>query len=228
MKYNQILEGTFSKRVNRFIAEVHINGQVERVHVKNTGRLKELFIEGARVILEDSNNPNRKTKYSLIAVEKEGRWVNIDSQAPNKVAYEAVQLHQIKEIPENVQVKREVTFGNSRFDLYFEGNEKGFMEVKGVTLEVDGIARFPDAPTTRGTKHIYELIKATEVGYIGMILFLIQINGCTCFKPNRDTDPNFCDALLEAKERGVKIIAYDTIVTADGMVINKPVPIDLI
>lgn len=229
MKYKKIINGTFLKRLNRFIAEVFINGKLERVHVKNTGRLKELFIEEANVILEESNNPNRKTKYSLIAVEKNGRWVNIDSQAPNKVALESVKLNQVKEVPENSFVKQEVPFGDSRFDLYFESkDEKGFIEVKGVTLEEDGVAMFPDAPTTRGTKHIYELIKATEKGYIGIILFIIQLDGCKVFMPNRKTDPNFCDALLEAEKRGVKIVAYDTIVRKNEMILNNPIPVQLI
>lgn len=229
MEYGQIVQGTFSKRINRFIAEVCIHGELERVHVKNTGRLKELFINGANVMLEVGNNPNRKTKYSLIAIEKNGKWVNIDSQAPNKVALEAVKQHKVKELPKTILVKQEVSFGHSRFDLYFESlNAKGFIEVKGVTLEENGVASFPDAPTTRGTKHIYELINAVEQGYVGVILFIIQMGGCTVFTPNRKTDPAFCDALLEAQKCGVQIVVYDTIVKENGMLLHKPVPIKLI
>lgn len=229
MEYGKIVQGKFSKRINRFIAEVFINRELQRVHVKNTGRLKELFINGANVLLEEGDNPNRKTKYSLIAIEKNEKWVNIDSQAPNKVAFEAVKQNKVKEIPENTLVKQEVTFGNSRFDLYFEGVDvKGFIEVKGVTLEENGVASFPDAPTTRGTKHIYELISAVNKGYVGIILFIIQMEGCTVFTPNRKTDPAFCEALLEAQECGVQIFAYDTIVKENGMFLNKAVPIKLI
>lgn len=229
MKYGDIIEGKFLKRINRFIAEVEINETIEKVHVKNTGRLKELFVQGATCILEIGNNPNRKTKYSLIAIEKNGRWVNIDSQAPNKVGFEAIQLNKIKEIPNATYVKQEVPFGQSRFDLFFESKEqKGFIEVKGVTLEENGVASFPDAPTTRGTKHIYELIKAVETGYVGIILFIIQLEGCTVFKPNRKTDPDFCDALLEAHKRGVKIVAYDTLVRENEMILHQPIPVQLI
>lgn len=229
MEYGKIIQGKFIKRRNRFIAEVLINENIETVHVKNTGRLKELFVEGANVLLEEGNNPNRKTKYSLIAIEKNGKLVNIDSQAPNKVAFESVKLNKLNEIPKTTVVKQEVTYGKSRFDLYFESKEgRGFIEVKGVTLEENGVASFPDAPTTRGTKHIYELIKATKEGYVGIILFIIQLEGCKVFIPNRKTDPNFCDALLEAEKSGVKIVAYDTIVKDNGMVLNKRIPIQLI
>ena len=189
MKYNTTQNGIFQK-VNRFIAEVIINEKVEKVHVKNTGRLKELLMPGAKVVLESSNNPNRKTKYSLIAVQKEaGNWVNIDSQAPNQVAYNAILEGKIRELGEVQQLKREVSYGHSRFDLYFETkHDKGFIEVKGVTLEKNGIAMFPDAPTTRGTKHILELVEAVKEGYRAAILFIVQMKGTKAFTPNRQMD----------------------------------------
>lgn len=229
MKYGKIVCGKFQKRLNRFIAEVIINDKLEKVHVKNTGRLKELLQPNVDVLLEESNNPNRKTKYSLIATRKENRWVNIDSQAPNVVAFEAIKKGKIHEIGTAQTVKKEVTFGSSRFDLYIEKeDEKGFIEVKGVTLEIDGLAKFPDAPTSRGTKHIYELIKAVKEGYKGTILFIIQMEGCYTFTPNKETDPAFSDALIEASKNGVKILAYDTVVNDEGeMIIGKPIPVEL-
>ncbi|MBM7609093.1 sugar fermentation stimulation protein A [Lysinibacillus composti] len=229
MKYEKIVHGQFDQRINRFIAEVTIDGGKERVHVKNTGRLKELFLPGADVLLEETNNPNRKTKYSLTAVMKQGRWVNIDSQAPNKVAFEAVRNGKIAEIGEVTAIKREVTYGASRFDLYFEqGDQKGFIEVKGVTLEKEGIAMFPDAPTTRGTKHVLELAKAVEEGYKCAILLVVQLKGCQEFVPNRETDPAFADALLQASEAGVQILAYDSVVTEDGLVLDQAIPVNLV
>lgn len=184
MKYGEIIQGQFSKRINRFIAEVFIEGVKERVHIKNTGRLKELFIPEADVLLERSNNPDRKTKFSLVAVDKNGQWVNIDSQAPNKVAFEALQNGKISEFGLVNTIKREVTYGASRFDLYFEqGEQRGFIEVKGVTLERDGVCSFPDAPTTRGTKHVLELVKAVQEGYTCAILLVVQLKGCQYFVP---------------------------------------------
>ncbi|MGE7666604.1 DNA/RNA nuclease SfsA [Ureibacillus composti] len=228
MKYEKIVHGQFDQRINRFIAEVTIDGVKERVHVKNTGRLKELFLPGADVLLEETNNPNRKTKYSLTAVMKQGRWVNIDSQAPNKVAFDAVRDGKISEIGEVTTLKREVTYGASRFDLYFEqGDQKGFIEVKGVTLEKEGIAMFPDAPTTRGTKHVLELAKAVKEGYKCAILLVVQLKGCLEFVPNRETDPAFADALMQAAEAGVQILAYDTVVTKDGLVLDQAIPVNL-
>ena len=178
-----MVRGIFYQRLNRFVAEVYIDGQKEKVHVKNTGRLKELLIQNVEVLLEESNDPNRKTKYSLIAVKKGERWVNIDSQAPNTVAYEAILDGKIAEIGTVQKLKKEVKYGDSRFDLYFETQEeRGFIEVKGVTLEKDGVAVFPDAPTSRGTKHVLELMKAVEEGYKGIVLFIIQMEGCRFFE----------------------------------------------
>ncbi|HCG4535985.1 DNA/RNA nuclease SfsA [Ureibacillus chungkukjangi] len=228
MKYGEIIRGQFCKRMNRFIAEVIIEDQIERVHIKNTGRLKELFLPDADVLLERSKNPERKTKFSLIAVNKQGQWVNIDSQAPNKVAFEALLEGKISELGNVSTLKREVTYGASRFDLYFEqGEQKGFIEVKGVTLERDGIAMFPDAPTTRGTKHVLELAKAVQEGYSCTILLVVQLKGCEYFVPNRETDPKFADALLFAAQAGVQILAYDTIVKEDEMILNRAIPVHL-
>lgn len=229
VKYGEIVRGIFEKRINRFISEVYIDGVKMQVHVKNTGRLKELFQPGAEVLLESTNNPNRKTKYSLIAVLKENNWVNIDSQAPNAVAFDAVKEGKVAEIGEVDFLKREVTYGASRFDLYFKQvDEEGFIEVKGVTLENEGIVMFPDAPTTRGTKHVLELADAAEKGYRCAILFVVQLKGCRKFVPNRKMDPAFANALLKAADAGVQILAYDTIVTEDGMVLDSAVPVELI
>lgn len=228
MDYKTIKRGTFHERLNRFVAEVSVDGQKEKVHVKNTGRLKELLIPDADIILEESSHSNRKTKYSIIAVKKENRWVNIDSQAPNMVAYEALLEGKIEEIGAVQQLKKEVKFGESRFDIYFETTgEKGFIEVKGVTLEKDGVAMFPDAPTSRGTKHLFELAKAVKEGYKGIILFIIQMEGCLRFAPNQKTDPTFADALRQVSTQGVQILAYETKVNEQSMVIGKRIPVKL-
>lgn len=210
------------------MAEVIIEEKKEIVHVKNTGRLKELLLPNVEVLLEESNQPKRKTKYSLIAVKKHNRWVNIDSQAPNKVAFEAIQEGKLNEIGFVQKLKREVKFGDSRFDLYIEkDDEKAFIEVKGVTLEKEGLAMFPDAPTSRGTKHIWELVKALEEGYKGTILFIIQMEGCQMFTPNKEADSDFQQALIEASKKGVQILAYDTIVNEKELTIGKPIPVSL-
>lgn len=228
MKYGKIVHGKLHRRVNRFIAEVFIHGKKEAAHIKNTGRLTELLQPDADVRLEVSDNPNRKTKYSLIAVCKNDIWVNIDSQAPNTVVLEAITAGKVKELGMLNTVKREVPFGDSRFDLYFEkGNESGFIEVKGVTLEKNGVALFPDAPTLRGTKHILELAKAVQKGYSGTILFVVQMKGCSTFTPNKEMDKTFTEALLKAVEQGVQILAYDAIVKVDELVLGDPLPVVL-
>ena len=228
MKYNKIVEGIFLTRPNRFIAQVLIDGEEETVHVKNTGRCKELLIPGARIILEDcSHNLNRKTKYSLIAVWKGDILVNMDSQVPNKVVFDAINENKIRGYENLDFLKREVTYGNSRFDMYFENkDEKGFIEVKGVTLENNGISMFPDAPTERGTKHVLEMIQAVKEGYKGAIFFLIQIKKIKEFRLNWQMDENFSQAIKLASENGVDIIAYDSIVRDNDIYINKPVKID--
>lgn len=220
MRYNNIIEGKFLSRPNRFIAYVEIDGQREIAHVKNTGRCKELLLEGARVFLEVSDNPERKTKYDLVAVYKGDTLVNMDSQAPNKVALEF-----IKEMYPSAKIKPEYTYGNSRIDICV--NDKTLIEVKGVTLENSGVAMFPDAPTERGVKHIYELIKAKNNGYDSYILFVIQMKGIKEFKPNYKTHREFGNALKMAEKAGVKILAYDCTATLDTLKIDAPVSINL-
>lgn len=226
MKYTNIIQGIFLKRVNRFIAHVLIDHTEHIVHVKNTGRCRELFIHGAVVFLEPAKNPARKTAYSLIAIYKGDRLINIDSQVPNHVVFEALQAGRIPEIGVAEKMKKEVTYGNSRFDIYFEtARQKNFIEVKGVTLEEDGVVLFPDAPTVRGTKHVYEMIKAVEAGYGGYIFLLIQMKGVQYFRPNANTDEDFARALLLAATKGVTLLAYDSVVSADEIVLGARVPI---
>lgn len=201
MKYSNIVKGIFENRPNRFIAHVWLNGILETVHVKNTGRCKELLLPGAIVILEDCKNPNRKTRYDLIAVYKEGLGlVNIDSQAPNKVVAEWLANQDYD------YIKPEYKYGDSRVDFYMEKNgEKYLMEVKGCTLEIDGIGYFPDAPTVRGVKHLRELIKATQNGYHCSIAFVIQMPNVSMVLPNEATHPEFKLVFEEAIETGVEV-----------------------
>ncbi|HHV45381.1 MAG TPA: DNA/RNA nuclease SfsA [Tissierellia bacterium] len=229
MVYKNIVEGIFIKRPNRFVAHVLINGKEEIVHVKNTGRCKELLVPGAKVILEDClHHKNRKTRYSLIAVWKGHMLVNMDSQVPNDVVFEALKEGKIEGLEDLTMIKREVAFGNSRYDIYFESkNEKGFIEVKGVTLEINGISMFPDAPTERGTRHILELTEAVKEGYKGVVLFLIQMKGPTVFQPNWEMDISFSQAIRFAYDNGVNVLAYDSIVTENSIVLGKQVKIDL-
>ena len=228
MEYGNMIEARFLRRVNRFTAFVELNGQEEMVHVKNTGRCRELLIEGAKVFLEEADKEGRKTKYSLIAVYKGDTLVNMDSQAPNQMAAEALAEGKIKEIGEVDFLKREVKYENSRFDIFYQkGEKKGFIEVKGVTLEEDGIAKFPDAPTERGAKHLRELIKAKEEGYEAAVLFVIQMKGVKEFRPNEVRDQKFTMALREAAEAGVKILAYDCKVQVGEVSIDRKVPVHL-
>lgn len=229
MNYNNVIEGIFIKRINRFCATVDINGRVETVHVKTTGRCQELFLEGTKVFLEPSDNPNRKTKYSLIAVYKGDVLVNVDSQAPNAVGAEALVEGLLLEIGEVDYIRSEMKYGDSRLDIYFmAGDRKGFIEIKGVTLEEDGIARFPDAPTTRGRKHLFELAKAVEDGYEAYVLFVIQMDNTRVFSPHWKKDEAFCEALVEVEKRGVKILAYDCHVLPDVLKIHKQIPVKLL
>jgi sugar fermentation stimulation protein A len=228
MEYKNTRQGIFLKRPNRFIAIVIIDGEEETVHVKNTGRCKELLIPGAKVILEKSDNPNRKTKYSLIAVYKGDMLINMDSQVPNVVVAEALSEGRISEIGEVSFIKREVTYSQSRFDIYYEKGEiRGFIEVKGVTLEHDGVALFPDAPTIRGTRHVFEMIKAKEEGFEANIMLLIQMVGVEYFTPNNEMDKNFTKALSLAKEKGVNILAYDSVVSENSIYFGKRIEIRL-
>lgn len=226
MKYKNIRQGIFLSRPNRFIAYVELDGEVVKCHVKNTGRCKELLIEGVTVFLEEHDNPNRKTKYSLIGVKKGDILINMDSQAPNKVVEEWLKEGGLYENPS--LVKREKTYGNSRFDFYVEAGEKRcFIEVKGVTLEEEQIAKFPDAPTKRGIKHIKELCDCRKDGYEAYIIFVIQLKGIIKFEPNIRTQPEFQQALINAKRAGVHILAYDCLVTEDTLQIDEKVDVDL-
>lgn len=216
MEYKNITEGVFISRPNRFIANVDIGGKREVCHVKNTGRCRELLVPGVRVILEKSANQSRKTAYDLIAVYKGEELINIDSQAPNRAFGEWARKSGF--FGENVTVKPETKFGNSRFDFYIEsGDRKIFVEVKGVTLEENGVVLFPDAPTERGVKHVKELIEAAEKGYEAYIFFVIQMKNCTYFTPNRRTHHEFADALIHAKENGVNIQAINCTITPNSM-----------
>ena len=224
MKYNNILKGEFIDRPNRFIANVLIDNNIEVCHVKNTGRCKELLIKGSTVYLQKSDNPNRKTKYDLIAVQKGDRLINMDSQIVNYVALEFV-----PNLFDNIKfIKPEYKYGKSRFDIYVETDtDKIFIEVKGVTLENDGVVSFPDAPTERGVKHLKELQKAVTEGYRAYVLFVVQMSDIKYFEPNSITHPEFADELKKAKENGVIPLAYDCAVTPDSIKIRKPILIKL-
>lgn len=226
MRYENIYSGTFISRPNRFIAYVEIEGAVEVCHVKNTGRCRELLTPGAAVYLERSSNPQRKTKFDLIAVKKGDLLVNMDSQAPNKVFREFAERGILwKDL---TRIKGEYTWGDSRFDFLLE-DEKGpiFVEVKGVTLEDNGIARFPDAPTERGVKHLNGLKRAVEEGYRAAVFFVIQMEGMKCFMPNDGTHPAFGDALRAAAAAGVEVLAYECRVTPETLTICRSVPVVL-
>ena len=230
MKYTKVIKAKFLARPNRFIAYCEVDGKQETVHVKNTGRCRELLVPNATVYLSVSDNPERKTKFDLIAVEKETPrgtlMINMDSQAPNTAAHEWIASGGI--FGEGATVRREVTYGKSRFDLYVEqGDRKAFVEVKGVTLEKDGIASFPDAPTERGIKHINELIAAKNDGFEAYILFVIQMKGIHTFTPNDETHKAFGDALRHAARSGVNIIAYDCSVKPDEMIVSEPINVKL-
>ncbi len=213
MKYNNTIHGSFCSRKNRFVAEVMIDGRQETVHVKNTSRCRELLLPGAEVVLERAANPSRKTKYDLISVYKEGLgWVNIDSQAPNKI------VRAWLEAQDYDLVRPEYTIGDSRIDFYMEkGEQKYLMEVKGCTLEIGGIGYFPDAPTERGIKHLRELRKAAQEGYQCYAAFVIQMEGITEVRPNIETHKEFGEALEEAENAGVKVLYLGCAVTEDTL-----------
>ncbi len=230
MKYNNIVKGKFISRPNRFIAIVDIKGKTETVHIKNTGRCKELLIEGATVYLEKGLNPNRKTPYDLVAVEKLTKTgtilINMDSQIVNDVAEEWLKGGAL--FSAHAKIRREVTYNKSRFDFYIEdGADKIFLEVKGVTLENGGIASFPDAPTERGVKHLNELKSALCEGYKCYILFVIAMAGVTLFKPNDATHKEFGDTLRKVCKSGVNVFAVDCKVKKDSILIDKFIDIDL-
>lgn len=237
MKYESVVTGIFVSRPNRFIAHVLTDGRQVVAHVKNTGRCRELLIPGVRVVLQyhpEAAKKGRKTEYDLICVYKGGLLINMDSQAPNQAAWEWLMEEPSLLSPYGrpAGVRREVTHGDSRFDLSFtlegeQGSRQAFMEVKGVTLEENGIVRFPDAPTERGVKHLKGLIRAKEEGYEAFVLFVIQMKGVSAFEPNDDTHPAFGEALRQAAAAGVHVLAVDCLVEEDSMRIGGPVEVRL-
>ena len=225
VKYPNMVPGIFQNRSNRFIAQVEIQGQMQTVHVKNTGRCRELLIPGARVWCQQATNPNRKTPYDLIAVEKGERLINMDSQAPNTVAGEWLASGGLGAVD---NLRPETVHGDSRFDFSFQkGGRRCYLEVKGVTLEENGVAKFPDAPTSRGTKHLKGLTQAAAQGYGAYVLFVIQLQPVAYFTPNDGTDPAFGQALRAAKAAGVALLAMDCQVTPWSMAIGQPVEVRL-
>lgn len=225
MHYQQVISGRFIARPNRFIAHVEVDGEAVIAHVKNTGRCKELLVPGATVYLQRAEVPARKTLYDLIAVEKGPLLINMDAQAPNRVFAEWARTGGI---PGLTLLRPETTWGSSRFDFYWESaTERGFVEVKGVTLEKDGGAYFPDAPTLRGVKHLKELTAARQQGYRAAVCFVIQMTGIKSFSPNDETHPEFGDTLRRAAQSGVEVWAYGCQVTPDSLVLSEPVPVRL-
>ncbi len=221
MRYERIKAGTFIDRPNRFIAHVELGGRVETVHVKNTGRCRELLVPGARVYLADAGErAARKTRYDLVAVEKGERLVNMDSQAPNAAALEWLRAGNL--FPTGTEIRPEFKYGDSRFDFGLLTPDLALLEVKGVTLERDGVVLFPDAPTERGAKHLRELTAFPGAAYV---LFVVQMEGVRYFAPNEQTDPAFAAALRAAKTAGVRILAYDCRVTPESMTLNEPVEV---
>ena len=217
MQYGKVIWAKFIERPNRFVAKVEINGTLETVHVKNTGRCKELLLPGVDVVLSEADNPNRKTRYDLIAVEKAGLGlINIDSQAPNKVMAEWLATQGFD------YIKPEYTYGASRIDFYMERQgQKYLLEVKGCTLERDGIGFFPDAPTERGVKHIHELIKAKKEGYWAGIAFVVQMPKVSDVRPNIETHPAFGEAMEQARAAGVQILTLGCTIKPDSLTVDK-------
>lgn len=223
MTYSSVRTGRFIARPNRFIAIVEVDGVDTVCHVKNTGRCKELLVPGCTVVLAQADNPARKTPYDVIAVYKGDRLINMDSQAPNAVAA----AYLAERFPA-ATIRREVTYGDSRFDFHVQnGDEAWFIEVKGCTLEVDNVGYFPDAPTERGVKHLRHLIRATEEGYRAAVLFIIQMEGVTAIRPNDVTHPAFGEALRDAANAGVEVWAVDCTVTPATLAHRSPVSVQL-
>ena len=231
MRYHNVFPAIFCSRPNRFIAVTMREGKEEVVHVKNTGRCRELLMSGSKVYLTKSENPQRKTKFDLIAVEKKTKngasiLINMDSQAPNDVIAEWIRAGNL--FSPNAVVRRETTFSRSRFDFYVEdGDERAYLEVKGVTLEEDGCALFPDAPTLRGVRHVEELIRVVQQGMKAYLIFVIQMNQVSSFSPNDETHKAFGDALRRAKKAGVELFALSCTVEPDALFIDKKIPIIL-
>ena len=225
MHYPNMIPGIFLSRPNRFIAHVEIDGQEEIVHVKNTGRCRELLPAGAQVWCQKSDNPNRKTKFDLITVRKGERLINMDSQAPNQAAKEWLAEGGLGEIK---NLRAETKHGDSRFDFSFvKDGKQCFLEVKGVTLETDGVCAFPDAPTERGAKHLRGLTEAAKDGFGAYVLFVIQMSDVKYLHPNDITDPEFGKALREAAATGVEVLAVDCRIAIDEMTIGNFVPVTL-
>ena len=225
MRYDVIREAIFLDRPNRFIAHALLEGEPVVCHVKNTGRCRELLVPGARVVLSQGTNPARRTPYDLVSVYKGQRLINMDSQAPNAIAEEYLP----RLFPDLSMLRREVTCGDSRFDFYgVKSGRPFYLEVKGVTLERDGMVYFPDAPTVRGVKHLRELAELQRTGTEAHVLFIVQMQGVRALQANRATDPAFADALLVAQATGVGIHAVDCLVTPNSIVANDPVPIEFI
>lgn len=226
MTYEHILPAVFVDRPNRFVANVLIDGAPAICHVKNTGRCRELLTPGAQVYLQAQPSPARKTAYDLIAVRKGGLLINMDAAAPNRAVGEWLAAGGLGETP--TCLRPEQRWGSSRFDFYAElGQRRMLLEVKGVTLEENGVARFPDAPTERGVKHLRELTACVDAGFAAAVVFVIQMKGPTLFEPNRATHSAFCDALLAAQRAGVRILAMDCLVTPETLTIDRPVPLHL-
>ena len=230
MHYSNCTAGTFLSRPNRFVAQVALDGRTETCHVKNTGRCRELLIPGCRVYLTRSDNPARKTKYDLIAVEKETvhgpLLINMDAQAPNHVFEAWAREGRFR--PGLTLLRPETVYGASRFDFYWEtATDRGFVEVKGVTLEEDGVARFPDAPTLRGVKHLEELIAARQAGYQAALCFIVQFSGAKYVTPNDTTHPQFGQALRRAAAAGVEVFALGCAVAPDTLTAEEFVPVRL-
>lgn len=225
MRYANMVPGTFLSRPNRFVAHVRIDGETEVVHVKNTGRCRELLPEGAKVWCQRADNPSRKTKFDLITVAKGHRLINMDSQAPNAAAREWLLAGGLGEIRE---LRAETVHGDSRFDFSFTREGKPcLLEVKGVTLEENGVCAFPDAPTQRGARHLRGLTQAAREGYGAYVLFVIQMGNVRSLHPNDATDPEFGRALRQAAAQGVTVLAVDCAVTEDTMAIGNFVPVEL-
>ena len=223
VRYGKTVRGTFVSRPNRFIAKVLVEGKEETVHVKNTGRCREILVPGTQVVLEDSCNPSRKTRYDLIAAYKGGNLINIDSQSPNKAFGEFIAESGI--FCGTPAVHPEYSHGDSRFDFYIESEGRRiFVEVKGVTREFDGVCMFPDAPTERGLKHLRGLERCVEEGYEAYLALVVQMKGMHVFVPDYETHPEFGREMERAEEMGVGVLVYDCVVTEDSMYVDSPVP----
>lgn len=226
LTYENVVPGVFQSRPNRFIALVDAGGETQICHVKNTGRCRELLIPGARVWLSESPNPARRTRFDLIAVQKGGRLINMDSAAPNRVFAEYLEKGLL--LPSPTAIRPEIRFGDSRLDFYVENETtRAFCEVKGVTLEKDGVTLFPDAPTERGVKHMRELIRCVEAGFSAWAVFIVQMSDVKYFTPNRATHPEFADALRAAHTAGVRLLALNCVVSPASITAGRGVEIVL-